>query len=434
MTSHRNNKKNQAYAIHRALMVFQYKNRFIGQAYGQDCDLLDSHMLSEIDARKVSTFRSLVTSIGLSPSLISRRTTALQAAGYIDSRACQEDGRVMNLSLTRSGVSLLKKIDKTANPLMEQHCLGFQNSDIASFRKLIHRFAEHHLIPPAKMRRGDIGLRSEMRTLARAMGVLGREYMGSKTNSTNWMILNYISLSLPPLSIQDLSELLHFSHGGTSKVLMQLRKLGVLRTLTGQDRRKSHFEITKKGVETLQKVEDFAARHIEKGMKDFSGKERSVFVKYVQWLAYGAPGAEDVALGYGFHFKLITQSAQRDLLRKAFVSVVAELEEYPFRSSLFSEHNVCGILEHSGRIFGGVEISCGSTIPCVENYFVSSEITNPLVLLQFALSVFRHLARTQNIRQVEVGRFFPFFAPFVKANFLHTTKDFSTKITCIIEE
>lgn len=418
MSKSSKNQQNQALLIHKALMIFQFKNKFVAKAYEQDCDLLDSHILSEVEALGVTRFSELVTCFNLGKSLITRRLAALEKLGYLVSKANVNDSRMYDLSITQKGKHLMREIDHVANMLMEQHIRNFSKVEIANLSKLISRFASNLDIPNSAVRQNDLGLRAEMRTMARAMSIVGKEFMKSGISSTLWQILIYIRYSRSQLSIIDLANMLGMSHAGISKSILTLKNNKLIKKSKALDQRKVFLAITDKGKEVLSQVDSSAQVHINTAVANFSSSELNQFVILLEKLAYGNPS--EVSFNLGDQLKLIMLSEAESFLslRKSFVSSVSLNPNYIYSGTLFDENNICLGIEFQQKFIGGAEVQIDRNQAKLVNYNLTNEKLSPLIDLQVIILIIRLLNFKYKTNSLDLGNFYQYFSQFVQSGFL----------------
>lgn len=70
---------------------------------------------------------------------VTRLVERLESAGFVERERCGDDRRVVWVSLTRKGKSILKKLDKPVRDLHEQHFPGFTNKDLKKLMELLFR-------------------------------------------------------------------------------------------------------------------------------------------------------------------------------------------------------------------------------------------------------------------------------------------------------
>lgn len=414
----KNTKYYQAIAIHKALMYFQYKNSFVSSAYQQNCDLLDSHILSEVDALSVTHPSDLSTRLGVGKSLITRRLQSLKKREFVVIKENSLDRRKSDIKIATSGQKLLTKIDSVANNLLEEHCRGLTYSQIVLLQQFINRFAENHNISSAAKRRGEKQLRAELRTLARGMGIIGREFMRSSIPASSWMILIYTSLAQFPLSIRMLAELLALSHGATSKAVIGLTKQGYIQKIPSEDGREVVLALTTRGEKQLLQIENQAATHVQTGLNGFTVSEAKQFRELIEALSFGTPESKSFSLGDGLYLHILDNESDYLSLRTSFVKFASRIERYPFSGQLFSERNLCLVVKREEGILGGAEISTNGKIGQLWNYFFSSNGLNPLAEFGVVVTILRVVKQQFGIGSIDVANFQPIFSEYLENNYL----------------
>lgn len=316
-----------ARVIHSSLIYFQYRNRSLGQAYNQPLSLLQSHILIEISATPGVSASTLVD-LGLGSQVtIARRLRELADANLVSFSHCSNDARLRLLQLTAKGKVALGKLDKSSNALKDVFAKGFSQQELEELDSLLNKLCELADIPRAANRPQDLPPRAAFRRMARFMGILTTDFMGSGLSSTEWQVLQAIRYSGSGLTAKHLVGLANIDQSGVSRVIDRFgREKLVGERDNPHDRRSKLLEMTPKGFALLENSDTEAIRKLEGPLSTMRPADR---YRLAFLLAHYAFGKADAAFDGIVCKNVSTPTEEAEARRWLVQSLALRLTEQP---------------------------------------------------------------------------------------------------------
>ena len=250
--------------------------------------LMDSHVLVELAARGACTLGELASCLDITAATLSKRIEALNGAGLVRLQIDRGDSRRKQALLSLQGSQALSCIDTTANKLLERFSSQCSAACMTTIHSGMHRLLSGLAAPPSQIRAGEHCMRIHFRQLARALGVLGRNFLGSGLSSTHWQIVNEICSDLLPPNLTQLSECLGVEQSRLSHALKTLALKGLVkRQRDSRDSRNARFHGTKSATKLIAKSEEHVCGLLQRGLASFDLHEARRFVEALEIFVTG---------------------------------------------------------------------------------------------------------------------------------------------------
>ncbi|MEN9846720.1 MAG: hypothetical protein RIS36_1867 [Pseudomonadota bacterium] len=249
--------------FHQSIREFPRYNRFLDRPNDLDISLAASHCLVEVGATASLQLASLVASIGLEQSVVSKMVASLLRARLVASMPDVTDKRARVLSLTRRGQLLLNSIDELSNARLTQfdRASGIKDVELRELSETFHELSDALNVADTARRNKEHQLRSGIRRMTRAFGLLGRRALGSELNTLEWQTL--LSVAENPYSYRPTELALYQGvHKSTMAIaLAELERRGfIARVADKKDGRATYLSATKAGYRQITSIETRTAR------------------------------------------------------------------------------------------------------------------------------------------------------------------------------
>lgn len=178
-------------------------------------------------------------------------------------------------------------------------------------------------------------LRHVSRKLIRELGIL--ELKKSKINNTpqHWHALIEIN-NEPSISISKLENLLLLSYSTTFRIVNSLLKKGLIISKPGIDKREKYLYITKKGLQEIDKIDEFSNKKILGALEFLTDDDQKNIIesikKYATALEKSRTNIE--------HVKIHTLPTSRNI-RKKIIELIEGIQKNEFNLPITPEINVC---------------------------------------------------------------------------------------------
>ncbi|CEG56602.1 bifunctional helix-turn-helix transcriptional regulator/GNAT family N-acetyltransferase [Legionella fallonii] len=176
-------------------------------------------------------------------------------------------------------------------------------------------------------------LRHYSRKLVRELGMLQLNKMEAKEQPSYWHTLIEINKE-PDLTVSKLSQLLLISLPTASRIVFTLIKDGLVTTREGLDKRERFLNITDKGREKIDYIDDYSNNKIKRAFHFLTLEERTQLInsieKYANALEKGRQIRDQV--------KILRLSSSRTL-RKQIISMIEHIQVQEFNLPITPEIN-----------------------------------------------------------------------------------------------
>lgn len=261
--------------LHRAVRLFQERNRFVADAQGTGLSLLGSRLLTDISVCDTVTLSDLCRELSLAPVVVSRALSGLKASGLIRMVSDPKDARRRFLRLTSSGLAALAGLDRGADAQIEQLISRFSESELRRYSRYMSIFADGLGIPPQTYGRKEHILRPYIRRITQGLGLLtNRVYECDDLSSIEWHILAKLGEQSHSILAKTIVAAFSIPANTVAGIMQRLvrRKL-IVRTVDTRDKRQLTLGLTAKGRRLLQEVEAAAAQRLRVALQELSAEQ-----------------------------------------------------------------------------------------------------------------------------------------------------------------
>lgn len=270
-------------AIHRIVhifRIFQRLNKFVTEDMHSELSIIESLLLYELDGDASRSVTELAEHMELDKATISRTLRSLADRKILRLGKDPGDARRITIEITAKGYKILEVNDHESNTLLSWYLRFVTPQEQEKICNYFSRLAAAFGTPPSPPRRNDHPIRSEMRRLAKSLGYLKDNFMGTTYSPAEWQVLASIHLSPLPIPPAFLAHLLWTPASYMSRMLSSLVKKGLVRRpRSSEDSRMRDLYLTEKGKEVVRQIEKAAEEVFGRSLESFSDEEVIEFAK-----------------------------------------------------------------------------------------------------------------------------------------------------------
>lgn len=275
--------------IHRLFRELQRRNKFVHDDPGSGLNLIESHLLLEVDAAGELSISEITIILGVDQSIVSRTVKQLVFHGLLISKKASDDQRVRKIKLTKKGQSAAVKIDKLANQVINSGLHLLDDSNINNLYKLFKEIADGFHQAKVKPRKSEHKIRCEQRRITRAFNLLGDNAYDSGLNSSQYLLLMDIAASPIATISTELVNKFAIAANTCSGIINKLIKLAYIEKIKSKDdKRKFFISATNKGFAIAEKLEKQAAAKIKKAISINNKKKLQKYLSTLRTFVRGA--------------------------------------------------------------------------------------------------------------------------------------------------
>ncbi len=394
--------------LHRAVRLFQEKNRFVLDAYETGLPLLVSRIITDIASQEEVTASELASSLSLSPTSISRALSDLKTKRIVSVRSDPSDRRRQILRLTPKGIEALTEMDEQA----ERQLQGFDSHLARGEREMLayymRVFADGLSASPILYQRQEHPLRQLIRRITQALGLLENRVRGAgDLLSVEWHVLEKVAEQPGSVLAKTLAVCFHLKANTVAGIIQRLteRKL-LVRVKDTRDRRQARLQLTSKGESLLAEVALRATERYRVALSSLSISQVESFVSLVSQFI----GVVEVSLlspdGEVLHCKQLVSEFDRAEAREfCALHSIRLARGKKLSERFFAQESFCFALASTNEFFATIEIQPSavtdggwSITHCVQHPSMDGL---PLLrlFLEMALSRFRAYKPDAKVRQ-----------------------------------
>ena len=321
-----------------------------------------NHLLTAVYYSPGITASALVKLLQLEKSTVSRLINKLMQSGLLKlrSNSGQSDGREKPLSLTTKGEATLLEDRDLRDQQIQILTAPLNSAERKSLLALLAEINEAFGAPSAELTPEEEPIKVEIRRIARAMGLLGSDLLGTKRPVEHIQILKAIDQHTGPVMLTALDILLPYDKANLTRYVSALTKEGLIKqTQLSSDNRFSELTLTKAGANLLSQALHTAALALIPCCANFSKRSIEQLTTLVEKIA---PTTSEPTLR---DLEIDEISSDPKALHKARALLVLEAvrtgaaEQLP--ETLFSKSNRSFALKYRDNLVGAVEVAVGKS-------------------------------------------------------------------------
>jgi DNA-binding MarR family transcriptional regulator len=335
--------------IHRLLRALQIKNRRVRKGSALPVSIAEAHVLLELSAGGELSVNELVQDLFISQTQMSRILQRLRARRFIQQRNVQTDGRKVVSSLTRSGLTVIERIDEVMGDIYQECAKRLRKEEAIelsiTLESIAHGFGCKHI----RRRKDESKLRAAHRQMARVFGVLSNSVYGSDLSRSQWSILESIVRAPEPINATVLEKYLGIKPTVISEILNRFELQGYIeRKRSRENHRVNHLHPTNAGRRYFGRLETQAVIRLHKALRGTSLPSHKRGLELLKRFA-GEWGAHSIYLGTSLVTEVISEPPLIKCARAFVLREIVRLgwEEYAPDPIVSSEQHVWGLRDVS---------------------------------------------------------------------------------------
>jgi DNA-binding MarR family transcriptional regulator len=333
--------KDQVKVFFTLIRRLQQKNRFISSDVWANLSIVQCMIILEISTG-MGRMSDLIDIFKLDQSTISRHISSLIAKKYVVAKAHKEDGRSKILSLTTQGEAYLDRYSIEANNNYERHTRHLSADEINDLEFFFKSVADKIGSPALKLARSDFPIRREMRRLTHGLGMMSQSFFDSGITVGAWQVLSEIVYHPHRNSQAIIAKAFGTPLPTVASIVTRLSSERLVKlTEAKHDARITTIEVTTKGREKVQSIENAYIELLSIGAAEISPKDLarylSILEKYI-----GESASGGIFLDEQYILNVITNASDLNTLRSLTVKYLATGEPpLTLPSLLFHEGSIC---------------------------------------------------------------------------------------------
>lgn len=249
------------------LRTFQRKNKFTNRAYESPLSISQAQLLGLIREKKRLTAQEISEIANLEKSSVARAISSLERRRFLKREVDKHDARNKTISLTPSGIKMLKRIDQNAAKSFARFTNPLPKNKMLELERFMDSLADGDGAYNATRNKFDPPGRLQIKRLTQSFGVTSRSFVGSGFSSIEWQVLSTIAYSEVPITLKQLAIALAMPHSSLSVLLGSLRKQGLLKGSSNRLLRGELLALTTSGKESLEQIEKLGEMKIKNALK-----------------------------------------------------------------------------------------------------------------------------------------------------------------------
>lgn len=336
------------------LRALQRGNRFVSSAQGTTFSLVESHIAVEIDSHSALRAGELALQLKVDKSTVSRALTSLRKRRLIEIDRDPRDRRSAFARLSGKGAAILLELDQRANANMGRFSSAITGEELHSLRSFLAAISDAADISPSPQRPRDHPLRSEIRRITRALGLLGASVLGTELSSVQWHALSEIEARPAGCTAQQLSSILSLAPNTVSVLMATLRRRKlIVREQSKDDARKFLLRLSLTGSAQLKELRERASQLFASAFKTWEIDRLRQSIEILRrFSGINPPGA----YGAGMQARRIAEPAALVRARSfALRELVRQGREGEAPETVIGSNSKIWALERDGEYFAIIE-------------------------------------------------------------------------------
>lgn len=398
MTQNTNNLDKLYYLI----ADFQRSNRFFLNAQDLDLSLLESRVLTDLAALPKLRGLDLAKYLQLSATQISRVLKKLENKKYIKQVVSEEDSRFKDIILSKKGLAQLVDHDKKSNLRLELLEKNLKASEKLEFRKLIKKFSAGFKLLYPEYKRNEHVLRSSIRRITQALGMLDRRIFGFEDlSSLEWQVLISIEKSNSGIIAKDLAKYLDIPANSLSYVIKRLSAIKLVHKLVGFDQRLSILALSPEGVDYLREIKLTATSQLSLALSKFNLKEQAQLVNLMEKFLFGSKKSSGMS---EYDVQLLRDEASLGLIREFCLLNLVRLNLAPVASfRIIDPSSSIYAIYDSGKLLACLEIQkSNNTTSELLNYVYSREFDYAKLEADFIKQAVADCLKKRKVKEIRM--------------------------------
>lgn len=294
--------------IHRLLRTLQIKNRRVRKGSALPVSIAEAHVLLELSAGDALSVNELTQALFIPQTQVSRILQRLRARKFIQQRNVETDGRKVVSSLTRSGFSVIERIDEVIGDIYQECAQRLRKDEALELSITLEVIARGFGCTHIRRRKDESKLRAAHRQMARVFGVLGNSVYGSDLTRSQWSILESIVRAPEPINATVLERYLGIKPTIISEILNRYEAQGYIeRRRSRENHRINHLHPTSAGRRYFGRLETQAVIRLHHALRSTPLSSQKKGLELLRRFA-GEWGAHSIYLGTSLITEVIAEA------------------------------------------------------------------------------------------------------------------------------
>jgi DNA-binding MarR family transcriptional regulator len=235
----------------------------------------------------------------------------------------------------------LNHYDEISDLLLQDDLHGLSKGAQRRIERYFNQLADGLGAAKAEQRKGDHPVRTAMRRLTHAFGILKPAFMGSSLNSAQWQLLTELAYRGKEPSIAQLSQRLSTPGNTIATMLRDLENKKLLvRQADPVDKRRVTLLLTTEGRAVISQIERTASARFAKALSTFSSAEMEDFVHLLR--LFIGPLAGEISLAPNIVIYHIESEDERRTARAFLVTeLVHSGRQLDLRETVMTSKSLC---------------------------------------------------------------------------------------------
>lgn len=388
-------KNNDGSILYDHFLAFNRRLRVIIQRLHPPLDLVETHLLGEIDQQRIINSTALLETLRIEKTKVSRTIAYFLEKKWIEARQSQSDRRVRYFTITPAGKEIFMADNHFRN-LQVRECLSpLSHSEQKDLVNFINRMADALGTSQIVSLPGDVVGKMEIRRLTRAIGLLGDNLLDLGLPLDECQLLHMVHRDGNRMSMSTLKIIMPWEMTLISRLTTSLAERGLLKKVPlPYDKRHVQVVLTTEGTARAQKNLQHGGKRLLGALTQFSPPARTQFFTLLEkMLAHNleAPNSEESK-------KMVVQEITGEesiKTARAFLveTLVAQKRSHEIGASILHPQNISYQLTNLGAIRAVCELEVRNQDVSLL-YFVAPPDLNDLPALRhlFAAALDRALS------------------------------------------
>lgn len=224
-------------------------------------EALESYIVTLIQSGTCRFSSTLVSTLGLDKTRVSRIISDLEERGLVSSSPTPEDRRQHELSVTAQGLQRLQQNNELLSSVIRSLMQPLTPSELSELEKQFRKLADSFSCPPAIQSPQLHPLFPELRRLSHAFGIISSQFAATDLNSAEFQVLYMLATSGSPMRSVEISRFSGFPRSTTSRIIQSLSDKKLLSSETDPNDARNHLLLaTTRGARLIQEAGERAAR------------------------------------------------------------------------------------------------------------------------------------------------------------------------------
>ncbi len=382
-------KTSEAALLYDLFLAFNRRLRTIIQKLRPPLLLIESHMLGEINQQHIVNTTTLLQTLTIEKTKVSRTTASFLERGWIEVQQSQADKRVRYFTITEKGKDVFLADNEFRNTQVMECFVALSQSERKDLARFINTMADGLGASSIASLPGDSIGKVEIRRLTRAMGLLGDNLLNLGLPLDECQLLHIVHRDGNCVSMATLKTVLPYEMTLISRLSTFLAEQNLLKKKPLPfDKRHVQVLLTPTGIARAQKNLQNGGNRLLGSLSDYSPAARRQLISLLEKMLYYGVDQTQNDENKKYALSEIKSEEDRQIARSMLIeTLVAQKRVNEIRESILHPDNICFQVKNEGEICAVCEAQLDKNTLTILYYIAAPDIVGSGLRKQMIIAV-----------------------------------------------